>query len=76
MKLTKKQQQLLTRLAHVFYALEDECEESDEFNDIMADNNDLFPMSIGELAGEWLRLAVGERGTEVERSDDSEEEFI
>ena len=46
--------------------------ESDEFNDIMADNNDLFPMSIGELAGEWLRLAVGERGTEVERSDDSE----
>ena len=42
----------------------------------MADNNDLFPMSIGELAGEWLRLAVGERGTEVERSDDSEEEFM
>ena len=76
MKLTKKQQQLLTRLAHIFYALEDECEESDEFNDIMADNNDLFPMSIGELAGEWLRLAVGERGTEVERSDDSDEEFI
>lgn len=59
--ISERQQALLSKLASLYRALADECMEDDEFNDYLADNNDLIPRSLDEMAAEWEAIAKGDR---------------
>ena len=61
MTINEKQQQLLANVAKAFYDLAEECEIDEAFHEVIIDNNDLFPMSLDDLAGEWSNVANGER---------------
>ena len=59
--MTDKQKHLLNGLYSAFKDLAEECEEDDDFHDVMIRNNDLYPMSLDELADEWLAVQQGKR---------------
>lgn len=60
-KMTDKQTELLSKLGQTFAEIADECTKDEEFHQILTDNNDLFPMSLDELAYEFFVVAEGIR---------------
>lgn len=64
MELTRKQEQLIMTVAKAFENLSDEYDNDEVLAELLIDNNDLFPMSLDELASEWKSLARGERGVD------------
>lgn len=59
--MTEKQKALLFKLGEVFSEIAYECENDEAFHNIMIDNNDLFSMSLDELAAEYNAIAEGQR---------------
>lgn len=55
--MTEKQKNLLYQLAEIFQELAEECINDESFHEIMIANNDLFPMSLDDLASEWYAVA-------------------
>lgn len=55
--MTEKQKKLLYQLAEIFQELAEECINDESFHEIMIANNDLFPMSLDDLASEWYAVA-------------------
>lgn len=59
--MSPRQNELLHRLGQTLLALAHECENDEAFHAVMIAHNDLIPLSLDELACEWLALAEGER---------------
>jgi hypothetical protein len=58
------QKELLLKLAKTISDISEECINDDAFHEILISNNDLFPMSLGDLACEWYSVAHEERESE------------
>lgn len=59
--MTETQAELLFKLGQTFGDIAEECTKDEGFHQLLINNNDLFPMSLDELANEWLAVAEGER---------------
>mgnify|MGYP001194410438 CR=1 FL=1 len=59
--MTNEQKKLLQKLSSIYNELYKECEQDDSFHKIMIENNDLFPLSLDEMALEWLAVAESKR---------------
>lgn len=64
MELTRKQEQLIMAVAKAFENLSEEYDNDEVLAELLIDNNDLFPMSLDDLASEWKSVARGERGVD------------
>lgn len=60
--MTDKQKYLLNQMYNTISSLAEECEQDDNFHDIMIDNNNLFPKSLDDWAFDWLNI--------IEREED------
>jgi len=60
-QLSERQEALLTEVGSAFIALANECAEDEEFEALMVTHNDLFTMSLDDLAYEWWAVAKGTR---------------
>lgn len=54
--MTDRQKFLLNSLANVYNELVKECVADESFHNIMIENNDLYPLSLDEMAAEWFAV--------------------
>lgn len=59
--MTDSQKKLLNKLGQTFKEIGEECLNDHQFHELMMDNNDLFPLSLDELAQEFFAIADEER---------------
>lgn len=62
--MTDKQKYLLNQMYNTISDLAEECEQDNDFHEVMIENNELFPMSLDDWSYEWLNI--------VEREEEKE----
>lgn len=67
--ITRKQRELLYMLGNILGDIAEQCENDENFHNVIIENNDLITMSLDELALEFYNIAKD--GRKVEYKEDN-----